>query len=454
MDGSLGASSASEPGKTEVKTCPECREEVRAAARICRECGHLFPAEAPPIRDRPRAERRRTPNRGRATGFFTTNPWRAAALGLLVALVLGAVIASGDESGSDERPGPKELSVSFESTLSTKVDEVRQDLRPALTEHGAEESAYRVKEGSTRCREGGEDAPFRCVALLINEQGFAFSLAYSIVSVEGGCWHAQPERAELPDGRPISVDRVKLPPLGTCLSEAPADGPVSPPPPETTGGETSELRAACDPSYPDFCIQSPPPELNCPDLSQTDFTVKTEEGDPHGFDSDADGVGCEEPTPEPPGAPTEAKGPTGVLGTSSVGPVRVGMPSEQVEALFGSPERKEEVNFGGDETAPQIDWIWDLGDGEFRLQFETQGGTVTGYVSNTARLATKSGVSVGDSFDLIRDQYGDQLEESVIGEGAYLLSEGEPGSHPALTFSVDEDTITSISGGEFQPAGE
>ena len=83
------------------------------------------------------------------------------------------------------------------------------------------------------------------------------------------------------------------------------------------------------------------------------------------------------------------------LPPSSVGPVRVGMPSEQVEALFGPPERKEEVNFGGDETAPQIDWIWDFEDDEFRLQFETQGGTVTGYVSNTAQLATKSGVSVG-----------------------------------------------------------
>ncbi len=291
-----------------MKTCPECTEEVRDAARICRECGYLFPTEAQPIRA-PRAERRRTPNRARATGFFTTNPWRAAALGLLIALVLGAVIASGNESGSEERPSPKELSVSFESTLSAKVDEVRQDLRPALAQQGAEESAYRVKEGSTRCREGGEDAPFRCVALLINEQGFAFSLAYSIVSVEGGCWHAQPERAELPDGRPISVDRAKLPPLGTCLSEAPADGPVSPPPPENADGETSEPRVACDPSYPDTCIPPSPPELDCNEIEHTDFTVvkKHEDGsqrnDPHNFDPDGDGTGCETPLPEPPEIP-------------------------------------------------------------------------------------------------------------------------------------------------------
>ena len=35
------------------------------------------------------------------------------------------------------------------------------------------------------------------------------------------------------------------------------------------------------------------PDRNCADLSQTDFTVKTEEGDPHGFDRDRDGRGCE-----------------------------------------------------------------------------------------------------------------------------------------------------------------
>ncbi len=47
----------------------------------------------------------------------------------------------------------------------------------------------------------------------------------------------------------------------------------------------------CDPSYPDFCIASPPPDLNCADISQKRFTVSG--SDPHGFDRDNDGVGCE-----------------------------------------------------------------------------------------------------------------------------------------------------------------
>jgi hypothetical protein len=47
----------------------------------------------------------------------------------------------------------------------------------------------------------------------------------------------------------------------------------------------------CDPSYPDFCIPSPPPDLNCPDISQKRFTVTG--SDPHGFDRNNDGIGCE-----------------------------------------------------------------------------------------------------------------------------------------------------------------
>ena len=55
---------------------------------------------------------------------------------------------------------------------------------------------------------------------------------------------------------------------------------------------TSELGSSgCDSSYPDFCISSPPPDLDCPDVSQKRFSVVG--SDPHGFDRDADGIGCE-----------------------------------------------------------------------------------------------------------------------------------------------------------------
>lgn len=46
----------------------------------------------------------------------------------------------------------------------------------------------------------------------------------------------------------------------------------------------------CDPSYPDFCIPSPPPDLDCRDIPQKGFTVL--QPDPHRFDGDNDGFGC------------------------------------------------------------------------------------------------------------------------------------------------------------------
>ncbi len=47
----------------------------------------------------------------------------------------------------------------------------------------------------------------------------------------------------------------------------------------------------CDPSYPDVCIPPPPPDLDCKDIPYRRFRVLPP--DPHHFDSDGDGIGCE-----------------------------------------------------------------------------------------------------------------------------------------------------------------
>jgi hypothetical protein len=47
----------------------------------------------------------------------------------------------------------------------------------------------------------------------------------------------------------------------------------------------------CDPSYPTVCIPPPPPDLDCTDIPYRRFTVRPP--DPHDFDSDGDGIGCE-----------------------------------------------------------------------------------------------------------------------------------------------------------------
>jgi len=61
-------------------------------------------------------------------------------------------------------------------------------------------------------------------------------------------------------------------------------GAAAPPPPPTA-------RPNCDPSYPDVCIPPPPPDLDCGDIPYRRFRVL--EPDPHRFDGDNDGIGCE-----------------------------------------------------------------------------------------------------------------------------------------------------------------
>ncbi len=51
------------------------------------------------------------------------------------------------------------------------------------------------------------------------------------------------------------------------------------------------VESDCDPSYPDICIPPYPPDLDCGDISYRNFYVSLP--DPHGFDGDKDGIGCE-----------------------------------------------------------------------------------------------------------------------------------------------------------------
>ena len=52
-------------------------------------------------------------------------------------------------------------------------------------------------------------------------------------------------------------------------------------------GTDAQLR----PVLPDFCIPPPPPDLDCADVNGRNFTVLPP--DPHGFDREGDGLGCE-----------------------------------------------------------------------------------------------------------------------------------------------------------------
>jgi micrococcal nuclease len=58
----------------------------------------------------------------------------------------------------------------------------------------------------------------------------------------------------------------------------------TPAPPPASGGN-------CDASYPGVCIPAAPPDLDCGDIEHRRFEVIAP--DPHGFDGNSDGVGCE-----------------------------------------------------------------------------------------------------------------------------------------------------------------
>jgi micrococcal nuclease len=68
---------------------------------------------------------------------------------------------------------------------------------------------------------------------------------------------------------------------GACHSHSPL--PLVPP------------SASCDASYPDVCIPPPPPDLDCGQIDHRRFRVDhtVASPDPHGFDGDRDGIGCE-----------------------------------------------------------------------------------------------------------------------------------------------------------------
>jgi endonuclease YncB( thermonuclease family) len=63
------------------------------------------------------------------------------------------------------------------------------------------------------------------------------------------------------------------------------------PEPVSTGGGGGGGGRECDPSYPTVCIPPYPPDLDCDDVPFSFFEVKPP--DPHGFDGEGDGVGCE-----------------------------------------------------------------------------------------------------------------------------------------------------------------
>lgn len=85
------------------------------------------------------------------------------------------------------------------------------------------------------------------------------------------------------------LEPTDTPPPPATDTPIPPTATEPPPPPPPTNTPVVEN---CDrQSYPDVCIPPYPPDLDCGDIPFRRFTVRPP--DPHGFDGDADGIGCE-----------------------------------------------------------------------------------------------------------------------------------------------------------------
>ena len=105
------------------------------------------------------------------------------------------------------------------------------------------------------------------------------------------------ERAALTDAPTPAA--TTAPPTASPTPEPtapPTEPPTAPPPvikqaPAPIITQQPAPAGNCDPSYPTVCIPPFPPDLDCGEISFRQFQVIG--SDPHGFDADNDGVGCE-----------------------------------------------------------------------------------------------------------------------------------------------------------------
>lgn len=122
--------------------------------------------------------------------------------------------------------------------------------------------------------------PYKYQAAFIAAERGARERGWGLWSV-ATCNGDTEQAADAPAPPPIQPVAPKPPTPKPAASKPIAPKPTKPP----------VLAAKCDPSYPDVCIPPYPPDLDCGDIPFRRFRVIG--ADPHRFDGDHDGIGCE-----------------------------------------------------------------------------------------------------------------------------------------------------------------
>lgn len=165
----------------------------------------------------------------------------------------------------------------------SETDRFGRLLRYVYLQNGTFVNAELLKQGFALVATFPPDVAFQDLFTTLQQEARA----------EGrGLW-AQPEptntAVSVPTSAPIPLPTNTSVPIASNTPVPVATNTPLPPPPATSTPEPPPSN--CDPAYPDVCIPSPPPDLDCGDIPYRRFRVLPP--DPHGFDRDNDGIGCE-----------------------------------------------------------------------------------------------------------------------------------------------------------------
>jgi IPT/TIG domain len=164
------------------------------------------------------------------------------------------------------------------------IEKHRSNITLRLRGHLVATGQVNVPDGTGACERR------RLVKIQRRNEGNWRTIGKDRTSANGSYKEGLPDR----EGKYRSVlSKSRLGNGDRCLGDVSRKRTYNHPTPTVSDGGSGDDGdgPTCDPSYPNVCIPPPPPDLDCGDVSATNFAVNPP--DPHGFDGDNDGVGCE-----------------------------------------------------------------------------------------------------------------------------------------------------------------
>jgi len=135
--------------------------------------------------------------------------------------------------------------------------------------------------------------PDKCAPVFVSGKGVVDSCS----KAHNDLSRVYPRKAEVPaDGcADCPAATAQGTPTAKPQGATPAEGtpvPAESTAPQDTGAVPTPGQNCDRTSYPDICVPAAPPYLSCADIRDRNFRVRAP--DPHNFDPDGNGIGCEQ----------------------------------------------------------------------------------------------------------------------------------------------------------------